>query len=349
MGELTRGRADMALFPLTLTSLRQRYITATVPYLDAGYALLVRQVVADTSYSFLLPFRPGTWLLLLAALASVILALSLLDAATRRARHRALARYYGVERAARKRRRERAMEYATESVFMLMGQGSPPNSRAWSVRVLFVCWCVFSIIMLSAYTANLTANLTVSRLDSTLRSLGALKRSGQMFGVPADSSVVRYFRESRDGLASSLLPAMVEYRNQTDAVAAVRAGRLGAYVTDWPVLKGLASEPPCDLDVTDDVFGPGQLVIGLRQRSPMEGPLSDALLRLSEVRLCARGPLALPPFLFPLGVAWCITSSSLLCFALLNASSFSSLHQHGGNASPHHTTSKQTNKHKHQR
>jgi bifunctional ADP-heptose synthase (sugar kinase/adenylyltransferase) len=50
---------------------------------------------------------------------------------------------------------------------------------------------VFSVIMLSAYTANLTANLTVSRLGTTVSSLAELKRSGGMFGVLADSSVVK--------------------------------------------------------------------------------------------------------------------------------------------------------------
>lgn len=33
MGELTSGRADLSLFPLTLTSARAKYISATVPYL----------------------------------------------------------------------------------------------------------------------------------------------------------------------------------------------------------------------------------------------------------------------------------------------------------------------------
>lgn len=51
--------------------------------------------------------------------------------------------------------------------------------------------------MLSAYTANLTANLTVQNLATPLRSLADLKRSGNLFGVPADSSVEAYFRDSK--------------------------------------------------------------------------------------------------------------------------------------------------------
>lgn len=51
--------------------------------------------------------------------------------------------------------------------------------------------------MLSAYTANLTANLTVSTLAAPLSKLADLKAAGLMFGVPADSSVARYFRDSK--------------------------------------------------------------------------------------------------------------------------------------------------------
>jgi len=59
MGQLTQGEADMTLFPLTLTSLRSRYIGATVPYMDTGYAMLVKVLKTDGAYSFLLPFKVG--------------------------------------------------------------------------------------------------------------------------------------------------------------------------------------------------------------------------------------------------------------------------------------------------
>ena len=57
MGQLVGGKADMALFPLTLTSLRSKYISATSPFMDNGYALLVKLEIFDTGYSFLLPFQ----------------------------------------------------------------------------------------------------------------------------------------------------------------------------------------------------------------------------------------------------------------------------------------------------
>jgi ABC-type amino acid transport substrate-binding protein len=285
MGELTSGRADLALFPLTLTSLRANYIDATAPYMDAvcalfsvshacvvwcwpgwrtclarafgsmcmclcvskctqlrwinttnkqGYALLTRVVHADDVYSFLLPFSWRTWLLLLTALVAVVIALSLLDLATRRARYRALERCYGLERAKITRRRDATMQYTIESIMMLLGQGGAPRGApSWAVKIMFVCWAVFSVIMLCAYTANLTANLTVSQLSTTIKSLAELKQSGHLFGVPADSSVAGYFKNSSDALAATLVPNMIEYRDADDAVRDVRAGKIAAYASDY--------------------------------------------------------------------------------------------------------------------
>lgn len=48
MGELVAGRADLALFPLTLTAKRQQYIQHTQPFMDGGYGILVKAEQVDT-------------------------------------------------------------------------------------------------------------------------------------------------------------------------------------------------------------------------------------------------------------------------------------------------------------
>jgi hypothetical protein len=69
----------------------------------------------------------------------------------------------------------------------------PGRGRPWTPPAAspFLAAAVFSVIMLSAYTANLTANLTVSKLGSAIKNLADLKRAAVPFGVPADSSVSR--------------------------------------------------------------------------------------------------------------------------------------------------------------
>lgn len=43
MGELTSGRADLALFPLTMTAQRAAAVSYTIPFMSDGYGLVVQQ------------------------------------------------------------------------------------------------------------------------------------------------------------------------------------------------------------------------------------------------------------------------------------------------------------------
>ncbi len=70
----------------------------------------------------------------------MVLVLWLLDYWTRAARYRARQGLIGEERAKAKRKSEAAMSHATESIFMLVGQGGAPNTHSWSVKFLFICW-----------------------------------------------------------------------------------------------------------------------------------------------------------------------------------------------------------------
>jgi hypothetical protein len=70
----------------------------------------------------------------------VVGCLSALDAATRRARYKALEATHGAARAAHSREKDkaRAMRYASETVFMLVGSGGVPQTHSWSVKLLFM-------------------------------------------------------------------------------------------------------------------------------------------------------------------------------------------------------------------
>lgn len=104
---------------------------------------------------------------------------------------------------------DKLMNHAIETVMMAVGNGAAPTSRSWSVKVVFVAWAIFCVIMLSAYTANLTANITVNQIGLSVTSLQDLAKMSQPFGVPADSSVSAYFSSSTDRGALALRHKMV--------------------------------------------------------------------------------------------------------------------------------------------
>ena len=55
-----------------------------------------------------------------------------------------------------------------------MQQGSDLNPRAASTRIVGGIWWFFTLILISSYTANLAAFLTVSRLEVPVGSLDDL-------------------------------------------------------------------------------------------------------------------------------------------------------------------------------
>lgn len=129
------------------------------------------------------------------------------------------------------------MGHAIETIMMAVGSGSTPTSRSCSVKVMFVAWAIFCVIMLSTYTASLTANLTVNQIGTSIKSLSDLASAPQPFGVPAESSVSAYFSSSSDQGATSLRPKMVEYADSGSAVEALRDGKISAFINDYPTVQ----------------------------------------------------------------------------------------------------------------
>ncbi|WIA38212.1 hypothetical protein OEZ86_001557 [Tetradesmus obliquus] len=282
MGELVAGRTDLALFPLTLTSQRAQYIQATPPFMDDGYGILVKTRRLDSGYSFLLPFTGFTWAMLMVALVSIMLLLTLLDAVTRNARLRAFERLHGTQKLTRKRRDAKVVNHAIESIMMAVGNGAAPTSRSWAVKIVYIAWAVFCVIMLAAYTANLTANMTVSQLGVSFKTLQDLAQSRLPFGVPADSSIAAYFSSSADQAARLLQLKMREFKSTADGAEAVREEKISAFINDYATVQYFTQEPPCDLALSPETIGSGQLVLGLPRNSTLLPKLSAALLQLSE-------------------------------------------------------------------
>eukprot|EP00775_Hariotina_reticulata_P004904 gene4904-5148_t len=282
MGQLTTGQADLALFPLTLTARRAKYIQHTTPFMDDGYAILVQVNQQDPDYSFLLPFSAQTWACFLSAMAAIVLILSILDLVTRRARLKAVERTYGVLKSQKTRRRDKVMHHAIETIMMTVGSGAAPTSRSWAVKVMFIAWAIFSVIMLAAYTANLTANLTVNQIGVTIKGLSDLAATSLPFGVPADSSVSVYFKNSSDRGAVAIHRKMVEYKSTEDGARAVRDKKIAAFICDYPVAQYFTQEPPCVLALGTETLGSGSLVMGLPPNSTLTDRLNTALLQLGE-------------------------------------------------------------------
>lgn len=71
------------------------------------------------------------------------------------------------------------------------------NFRAVSTRMVAGMWWFFTLIMISSYTANLAAFLTVERMDSPIESAEDLAKQTKIkYGVLNGGSTASFFRNS---------------------------------------------------------------------------------------------------------------------------------------------------------
>ncbi|NWW25400.1 GRIK3 protein, partial [Falcunculus frontatus] len=139
--ELIDHKADLAVAPLTITHVREKAIDFSKPFMTLGVSILYRKPngTNPSVFSFLNPLSPDIWMYILLA-------------------------YLGVSC---------VLFVIARGPFPLFPLPSPtPGSelmpKALSTRIIGGIWWFFTLIIISSYTANLAAFLTVERMESPI-------------------------------------------------------------------------------------------------------------------------------------------------------------------------------------
>merc|ERR1719422_2242107 len=81
----------------------------------------------------------------------------------------------------------------------LLGQGVDILPKAFSTRMIAALWWFFTLIMISSYTANLAAFLTVERMESPIESAEDLAKQTKIkYGCLESGSTRAFFRDSKN-------------------------------------------------------------------------------------------------------------------------------------------------------
>ena len=81
------------------------------------------------------------------------------------------------------------------TVGTLMQQGSDLNPKAASTRIVGGIWWFFTLIIISSYTANLAAFLTVERMIAPIESVEDLADQNEIaYGTLEGGSTMTFFR-----------------------------------------------------------------------------------------------------------------------------------------------------------
>jgi hypothetical protein len=148
----------MCLGAISITSLRETAVDFTKPFKQKQFNLLMLKPTAKTSvFQFMWPLSGTVWLLTLSGIILVTLALAAMDRFSP-ARERVDERF-GLAASA-------FFVYGT-----LVGPGTDRFPATFSGRILSAAWWFFGLILVSSYTANLAAVLTVTRIDQPIKSV----------------------------------------------------------------------------------------------------------------------------------------------------------------------------------
>ncbi|KAL0994606.1 hypothetical protein UPYG_G00124760 [Umbra pygmaea] len=193
VGELIARKADLAVAGLTITSEREKVIDFSKPFMTLGISILyTANMTRQPGYwSFLEPFSPGVWLFMLLAYLIVSCVLFLVTKLTPyesclQGRCKLVLNHYTLG----------------NSLWFPVGwfiqHGTAISPHALSTRCLSAAWWFFTLIVVSSYTANMAAFLTVQRMEVPIESVEALAEQTTIeYGTTWGGATMTFFQNSR--------------------------------------------------------------------------------------------------------------------------------------------------------
>ncbi|ROT63290.1 Glutamate receptor, ionotropic kainate 2 [Penaeus vannamei] len=171
----------------------------------------------------------------------------------------------------------------------LMQQGSDIAPKAVSTRIVAGIWWFFTLIMISSYTANLAAFLTVERMDSPIEGAEDLAKQTKIkYGCKEGGSTYAFFRDSTIptyqrmwAAMSSARPSVFTDTNEAGVERVSKSNGQYAFLMESSSIE-FQVERRCDLMQVGGLLDSKSYGIALPPESPYTDPISSAVLRLKE-------------------------------------------------------------------
>ncbi|XP_061164306.1 glutamate receptor 2-like [Saccostrea echinata] len=286
IGELLNGTADMAVAPLTITLKRENVVDFTKPFMEVGISIMIKkpEIEKPGVFSFMKPFSIQIWMFILLAYIAVSVGL------------------FFVCRASpfewRKLIQGTVLKYENEfslvntfwfSAGALMLQGSDSCPRSLSGRVIGTVWWFFVLIIISTYTANLAAFLTIERLVTPIASADDLAAQTDIkYGTVRSGSTREFFEMSKVPTFRKMGQFM-KYNDQynvktvSEGIKRVRDSKgKYAFLLESTSNEYANSREPCDTMKVGRNLNSKGFGIATPLNSPLRDVLNLAVLELKE-------------------------------------------------------------------
>ncbi|XP_057204797.1 glutamate receptor 1a isoform X4 [Triplophysa rosa] len=277
VGELVYGKADVAVAPLTITLVREEVIDFSKPFMSLGISIMIKkpQKSKPGVFSFLDPLAYEIWMCIVFAYIGVSVVLFLVSRFSPYEWH---AEDYeeGDEQnpnqpssssaqpgQGQQNQNQQSQEQTNEfgifnslwfSLGAFMQQGCDISPRSLSGRIVGGVWWFFTLIIISSYTANLAAFLTVERMVSPIESAEDLAKQTEIaYGTLDAGSTKEFFRRSKIAVFEKMWSYMksadpsVFVKTTDEGVMRVRKSKgKYAYLLESTMNEYIEQRKPCD-------------------------------------------------------------------------------------------------------
>lgn len=270
--ELIDNKADMALAPFSVTPERSSVVDFTKSFMTKGTTVVVKKPQRTVwMFQFLFPLSNYVWIAIFVSFVVVSLAL------------------FGVSRVNADKHRKYTHNFL-ESFWYIWGtllRGSLKSSPlAVSSRIISSSWWLFSLIIISVYTANLAAFLTVTNIYLPIENAADLAfQNTYDYGTVNGSQIEDFFKHtnishySKMWLHMKLTPGSIVQRVE-HGLERARNSKY-AFIWDSPTLRWEIADK-CDLMEIGNPFDLKGYGFAVRKDTPFTEALSNAILKLGD-------------------------------------------------------------------
>ncbi|XP_046985311.1 glutamate receptor ionotropic, kainate 2 isoform X3 [Schistocerca americana] len=288
MKELLDQKADLAIADLTITYDREQAVDFTMPFMNLGISILYRKPIKQPPnlFSFLSPLSLDVWIYMATAYLGVSVLLFILARFTPYEWQNPHPCNPDPDHLENQFTLLNCMWFAIGS---LMQQGCDFLPKAVSTRMVAGMWWFFTLIMISSYTANLAAFLTVERMDSPIESAEDLAKQTKIkYGALRGGSTAAFFRDSNFStyqrmwsFMESARPSVFTSSNVEGVDRVVKGKGSYAFLMESTSIEYVI-ERNCELTQVGGLLDSKGYGIAMPPNSPYRTAISGAILKLQE-------------------------------------------------------------------
>ncbi|XP_065545247.1 glutamate receptor 3 isoform X4 [Lathamus discolor] len=294
VGELVYGRADIAVAPLTITLVREEVIDFSKPFMSLGISIMIKkpQKSKPGVFSFLDPLAYEIWMCIVFAYIGVSVVLFLVSRFSPYEWHL-------EDSSEEPRDPQNPPDPPNEfgifnslwfSLGAFMQQGCDISPRSLSGRIVGGVWWFFTLIIISSYTANLAAFLTVERMVSPIESAEDLAKQTEIaYGTLDSGSTKEFFRRSKIAVYEKMWSYMksaepsVFTKTTADGVARVRKSKgKFAFLLESTMNEYIEQRKPCDTMKVGGNLDSKGYGVATPKGSALRNAVNLAVLKLNE-------------------------------------------------------------------